>query len=195
MGIYLDQISQNEIKNLFALLKNKQFTELVSLGEKLLLNFKNSAVIHNFLGIGNYNLKNYNESIKSFETAISLDPQDINIKNNYATLLMNLGVNAVSKQKFKEAKYIFKKAITTNPKYAPAYTNLGNVYTQLHNYKEAIRNHKKSIEINPKNPHAHNNLGMAYKSLEMDEKLPSELMFVRPQLLPRDKNIDSLAPN
>ena len=51
MGIYLDQISQNEIKNLFALLKNKQFTELVSLGEKLLLNFKNSAVIHNFLGI------------------------------------------------------------------------------------------------------------------------------------------------
>ena len=100
MVTYLDhnQILQNEIKNLHALLKNKQFKELVSLGERLLLNSENSATVHNFLGVGNYNLKNFNESIKNFETAINLDPQNINIRNNYSTLLINLGINAVSEQ-------------------------------------------------------------------------------------------------
>ena len=172
MVTYLDhnQILQNEIKNLHALLKNKQFKELVSLGERLLLNSENSATVHNFLGVGNYNLKNFNESIKNFETAINLDPQNINIRNNYSTLLINLGINAVSEQTLEKAKTFFIKAITISPKYAPAYTNLGNIYTQLRDYKKAIKNHKKSIEINPENAHAHNNLGIAYKNLEMDEE-------------------------
>ncbi len=115
---------------------------------------------------------------KSFEKALKLNPNDIDLLNCYASYNMLLCKNQLALEQFNKAIKIapknvdsynnrgvckinmghyneaikdFNKAIRLDPKYCGAYSGRGKCNIQLSNYQTAIKDFDKVIKLDPKN--------------------------------------------
>ena len=70
---------------------------------------------------------------------------------------------------YKNAKDLFKKALSINPNYGSAHSNLGTVYRELGRIKEAISCFKKALKIDPENPNYYYNIGNILQDAEQIE--------------------------
>lgn len=64
--------------------------------------------------------------------------------------------------KIADAVFMYKKAITTNPKFYKSYYNLGNIYLEDEKPFLAIENYRKANTLNPQFAYSYYNLGCAY---------------------------------
>ncbi|MCL7763682.1 tetratricopeptide repeat protein [Polaribacter sp. Z014] len=122
------------------------------------LNLKTNA---DFVGSrmkrGDYYLKQGNmaKAIESFESALSIDNINNQIRISLATLYYN-------NKEYKKAEDAFKIVIEQEPKYGPVYYSLALMYAELNRVDEAIVQLKKASKIMPDNIRVYYNLGLLY---------------------------------
>jgi tetratricopeptide (TPR) repeat protein/S1-C subfamily serine protease len=132
-------------------------------------------------------LDKYDKAIKSLDLAIQLEPNDLKLLNEKASVLIdskqynraiaiydemiqkypeayvyvNRGVAKVGLGNNQDAIIDFDRAIAINPKLARAYKNRGAAKLGLGNNQDAIIDFDRAIAINPKLARAYNNRGAA----------------------------------
>ena len=132
--------------------------------------------------------KKYDEAIREFEAAVSLDPENaeahlmlgltyaakrdldkalehtqrsITIKPSYSAY-NNLGLIYANKGQFQNGIEAYEHALELNPKSYAAWHQLGKLASSNANFTKSIEAFTKAIELNPKFPEAYQGLGSAY---------------------------------
>tara|TARA_B100001996_G_C18657665_1_gene591830 strand:+ start:134 stop:1699 length:1566 start_codon:yes stop_codon:yes gene_type:complete len=100
----------------------------------------------------------YEESIFSFQGAITQCPKK-------ALLFNSLGLTYLHKGDIENALDCFKNASEYNPSYYPSYINLGNAYLRASNSHRAIQYFEEAIQIDSKDIRGYINLSLLYKSI------------------------------
>ena len=153
-------------------LKINQIIQMHSLGqtyeaikelEVLIRENASEALLFNISGVLYKEIGNSDKAIKSFESALLIDP-------NYAEANYNLGLTFDELNEINSAINHYEKAILINPQYPDALNNLGNLYKNNNRIELGIKCFKKAIDIEPNFVSAWNNLGNGYKDLNHLEK-------------------------
>lgn len=108
-----------------------------------------SADEWNKQGIASINDGKFDESIKCFDKALKLDPQN-------TTYLSNKGAGLVYAKQFGNALGCFDEAIKIEPHDDNVWDNKGSTLHKLERYTDAILSFDEAIKINPKNANAWN---------------------------------------
>jgi superkiller protein 3 len=127
----------------------------VEMLEQLAVSFPEDANVYYELGNTYYEQTQPDDARRSYEKALTLDPQLNPARVNLAMLL-------AESDESDSAKILLKKAIEINPNDAKAYTNLGVVYYTEMNIDAAVKQFTRALEIEPGNLEAHYNLGLAF---------------------------------
>ncbi|WP_024654053.1 tetratricopeptide repeat protein [Borrelia persica] len=137
--------------------KQENFQEAETNYEKI-ANITNNEEDYYKLGIIKFKLKKYEESIKAFDTAISINPKH---KKAYT----NKGTSLILLNKQQQAIEEFKKAIAIDQNYDNAYYKKGIAEEQSDDKQNAFTSFKKAYEIT-KNPHYALKAGIIANHLE-----------------------------
>ncbi|WP_242040423.1 tetratricopeptide repeat protein [Anabaena subtropica] len=112
--------------------------------------------LHYHLGIAYSRLKNYQQAITHYETAIKLPIYPIlklGAYNNLGSLLKASG-------DLNGAKKAYETALKIDPKFATGHYNLGMICKTLNLFTEAIACYQKAIKLKPNYAEAYQNLGV-----------------------------------
>ncbi|BCS92331.1 MAG: beta-barrel assembly-enhancing protease [Metallosphaera javensis (ex Sakai et al. 2022)] len=109
----------------------------------------------------------YEEAIKEYDQAISLDPRNPDYHYNKGIALRILG-------RYEEALREFEQAISLDPKDPFYHYNKGLALAELGRYEEAIKEYDQAISLDPNNPFYHNNKGNALRNLGRYEEAIKE---------------------
>lgn len=113
----------------------------------------------NSIGLGNLNLKKFDEAEKNFRRAIS-------INSNYFEAFFNLGITQKNQKKFEDAYDSYTKCLDINPNSIDAAINRANLMLEnICNYDLASKEYRKIIEKKPNNPLGYYGLAKAFKLL------------------------------
>ena len=96
--------------------------------------------IYNIFGLINFQLKEYYEAIKNWNTATKLNPQ-------YSFAYNNLGNAYLILKKYNEALKNYNQATIIKNDYFEAFYNKANVLVKLEKFDEALKNYEQSIKI------------------------------------------------
>jgi tetratricopeptide (TPR) repeat protein len=115
----------------------------------------------NYIARANYFWRNnkYNEAIKDFTKASSIDPNDPNIFIKRGFVYVN------SLEQFENAVADFTQAIDLSQDKSEAYGSRAYAYWKMQDFRKSIEDYKKIVELDPKNANSHLNLGNAYFNL------------------------------
>lgn len=138
-----------------ALEERNDWLGLLKLSTEWVKNDSNNAFAHYVLGIAYQELGQYENAIKTFITALSIQPI-------YPSALNNLGNAYSGLKRYELAAESFRKVLSIKPNDETAWFNLGTTYTKLKQYDMAISALKSAIEIAPEDLDAWNNLGINY---------------------------------
>jgi len=156
-------LSKEQINAVMTLYSSGKFNDAIAAIKALNEGFPNIPLLFNILGACYQSLKQFDASIKMFETAVSLKP-------DYAEALFNLGVVLKVSGRPNLAVESYKKAIALLPNYLGAHHNLGNALKQLGRLEEAVISYQNAIAIKPDYAEAYNNLGVTFMSLRRFEE-------------------------
>ncbi len=101
----------------------------------------------------------FEEAIKHYSTALSLEYSQPEAHNNLGAALMQL-------ERVDEAIISFTNATRINPKFGKAFKNLGAAYSEKELFEQAVASFKKAVQANTKYAEAHNGLGNALGNLK-----------------------------
>ncbi len=153
------------IDHLKTLLNNRKFSEAFQKADTIIKQHPKSFILWNILGVSLYELKKFDDAIKSYQKAIYFN-------SKYAHAYINLGIALRVQGKLDEAINISKKAVLIEPHNPLAYNNLGALFTEQGKFDEAIKVYKKVILLQPNYAEAYNNLGVALRELgKVDEAI------------------------
>lgn len=141
---------------------------------KKAVNLRPAAESYFNIGLANYYLKQYRESVDAYRAAIRLDPY------NSADAYYALGLVYRDWGKADEEIQAYKQAIKLRPDFTSAYERLGSRYFRSKKYSEAAEVYRQLSSLKPADAGAHNSLGETY--LEMNkhnEALESFRMAIR----------------
>jgi len=93
-------------------------------------------------GVYYYNIREYNESLQSYQKYLEINPQDAGAWNNKGIDLALLG-------RTKDALNAFYAAANINTSYAEPWYNMGMIFDLTQDYNNAVQAYNKAIEINP----------------------------------------------
>lgn len=134
----------------------------------------NDQMTHAHLLLGNVNLRlnKLEEALKNYEQAAALEPQNVMIKVNYASILMK---NNELRKSLDLVNELGNEGNFINTSlYQEMIAELGNRFLATGKMKEAIPLLKKVIAFDPENPDAWLNLGSTYFGInQLDQALES----------------------
>jgi tetratricopeptide (TPR) repeat protein len=170
--------------------RNSVWKDEIILWKDVVNKSPNQEVAHYNLGNAYQDQDLVDNAIKSYETAIKLNPAKrietyynlavaynskgmvdkaiqqyktlIYIKSDHYMAHTNLGIAYNAKGLTEKAIKHYKTAIRLKPDEAKPHYNLGNVYLSMRNYPEAIKQYKITIGLAPTYAEAHLKLGNAY---------------------------------
>jgi len=122
----------------------------------------------NCLGVAHLNKGEFDEALKAFEQALSLDHNYPIAVNNLGSLYLSIYLKTKEQKARQKAVELFREAINLDPRYEPAYNGLGIALKTAGDLAGAITNWKKAAELKPDYGFALYNLGLAY--LQRGEK-------------------------
>ena len=96
-----------------------------------------------------------NETIREFQAALWINPDDPDAHTNLGRVYGQLG-------RLDEAVRQYQAALRVDPDHVLAHTNLAAVYGKLGRLEEGIREFEAALHIDPNHADAHANLGIAY---------------------------------
>ena len=141
----------DNVKQLVVEFQNGKFSECEKEAISLLEHYKDDYFLYNFLGLCQYKLKKFSQSINTYKSAIK-------IKKDYPEALNNLGSSLTEIGKLEEAKECFVKAINIKPDYLVSLNNLAGTYYDLAEYDSALNSYNNVLKINPKFPEVEDNI-------------------------------------
>lgn len=128
------------------------------------------APVQHLFGLLKSGTGEYEESIRSFERALEIDPKYTASYREMANVYNEIGDTD-------RALDTYQKAIKLKPEYGEGYKDLGVYHLSNGNFDGAIKNFKQVVAITPNNSKSFSNLGVAYfykgdseKAREMFEK-------------------------
>ena len=101
-------------------------------------------------------LGDFKKAEESVKEGLKLDPKNVMLYNNMATILAERGL-------FDEAVNELKTALSFKPDYLKAYYNIGLIYENRGFINGAVSEFEKAINIEPNNPVSYLYLGELYK--------------------------------
>ena len=174
-----------------------KYSELISFGQKVSMQFPEKAIIPNIIGAGHAALNQLSNAIDYYKKALKLEPKNaqvlnnlgltyktigdfkqanqcfeksISIKPNFAEAFNNLALSLKEERKFEKAIVSLEKAIELKNNYAEAYYNLGNIFSVVGELAKSIKMFLKALDIKPDYFDAYNNLGAVYNLTKDYEK-------------------------
>ena len=141
----------DNVKQLVVEFQNGKFSKCEKEAISLLEHYKDDYFLYNFLGLCQYKLKKFSQSINTYKSAIK-------IKKDYPEALNNLGSSLIEIGKLEEAKECFVKAINIKPDYLVSLNNLAGTYYDLAEYDSALNSYNNVLKINPKFPEVEDNI-------------------------------------
>lgn len=150
----------------------------------LILNIK---FVQGFNAFGNLmrKEKNYELAIALFETALTREPENVPILNNYATCHLEMGNKSRAKEIYLQAYHLDNNLFEIN-------CNLSNLYCKeckknykdkiliflfLDNYEKALEHISKAKELEPENAKVYNILSSIYNSVNLKDSAISSLKY------------------
>lgn len=117
-----------------------------------------------YAGVGERQLSEgeYDEAVKSFETALSYNPQNTAAVLAMSEALTRKGRALLEADSPDEASLAFKSAVEKDPKNAVAYSGLGLVSEKVSNYTDAAWNYERALVLDPKLTELYARLGSVY---------------------------------
>jgi tetratricopeptide (TPR) repeat protein len=103
---------------------------------------KETASVHNKLGVALLQLSKYNDAKKEFERSVKLD-------NKYPEAHNNLGVIHYVSRHYGPAIKEYGRAIRIRPENASFHSNLGSAYFSRKDFDKAMREYTRAMEIDP----------------------------------------------
>ncbi len=100
-----------------------------------------------------YRLYDHDNSIKEFETGLSIDPADT-VEPKKAIVYYMRSHPYFAKQDYMNSIGDLNKALVDNPKYVEAFFMRGNVNKKTSQFQSAISDYTKTIQLDPKNADA-----------------------------------------
>jgi tetratricopeptide (TPR) repeat protein len=144
------------LNNLSVLLRGKgELPEAIELQRKAAEEHPTWGLMHRNLASVLTQNRNFKEAIASFETAIKLDPNDIESHYNLGLVLSETQPDPQSVEK---ALRHFQAAVQLQPRFAEAHFSAGNALYRLGKVDEAIQSFRNAIECEPRHARACNNL-------------------------------------
>ncbi|MEI8344630.1 MAG: tetratricopeptide repeat protein [Candidatus Omnitrophota bacterium] len=121
------------------------------------LNLVGTSWARNWVNAGDayVKMKDYNEALRQYESAIRVEPDSFVANNAMGMILIRMG-------DYPAAQPYLEKAIRLEPDHASAYTNLGMCHYTRGDGATAKRFFEKALELKSDSAEAHNNLGMLY---------------------------------
>jgi tetratricopeptide (TPR) repeat protein len=96
----------------------------------------------------------YQQSLKTFERALELNPTS-------SELLTNVGYVLCELERYLDARQTLEKALSINPEDHEAYGNLGVVFIRMENYPMAAQALTRAVQIAPQSVNGYCNLAKA----------------------------------
>jgi len=118
-------------------------------------------------------------SIKYYDNAIKLNPEDIETRHNKAYALQNLG-------RIQDAILQYKENILVDSTYELSYYNLGILYKNIDSINESIQMLSKSILLNPEEAYTYYTRGECY--LKINDKMAAKKDFEKALSLRPEEN-------
>lgn len=139
---------------------------------KILSQIPNHADSLHYLGLSKYQQGKSNEAIMLINSAISYNPNDIEMQLNMALILSEI-------RQFRIARDIYIKIVTAAPNLSIVHNNLSQIYNKLGEESSYVYHCNKAYELDPDNPiimNAYANLLMLqFKFVDAIEVLKSTL--------------------
>ncbi len=157
------EIDKNLYNSLINYYNSKEYIKLKHLIEKNIIDYPESFILHNLLGVTKKILGNQIEAIISLKKAIKINPNNADVYNN-------LGLTYIELKKIDQAVLNFKKSINLDKNNPFYYNNLGTALLESNNLEEAEQNLNKAIGLKSNFFLAYNNLGLIYKKIKKFDK-------------------------
>ena len=141
----------DNVKKLIVKFQKNEFSKCEQESISLLRHYKDDYFLYNFLGLCQYKLRKFNESIETYKKAID-------IKKDYPEALNNLGSSLIEIGELIKAKECFIKAINIKPDYLVSLNNLAGTYFDLAEYDNALNTYNNVLKVNPKFPEVEDNI-------------------------------------
>ena len=162
--IRLTKAQLNEVVKLYS---SGQIKKTLSTIETLIKNFPYELSLFNIRGVCYMAIGQLESAVKSFEKAITINP-------NYAEAHYNIGVALQGLGKLDEAIKSYEKAIAIKHEYPNAHNNLGNILLELRQLDAAVDHFEWAVAFKPDYAEAHNNLGVTFQELgQLDMSITS----------------------
>jgi tetratricopeptide (TPR) repeat protein len=97
----------------------------------------------------------YKEAAIEYETALRLQPQDVETRTLYGEMLSRYGSKSAAQTEFEQAK-------AEDPTDSRVYYKQGNAYYDQQKFDLAIGSYLRAVNLDPQNKFAQNNLGVVY---------------------------------
>ena len=183
--------TQTEINSVIALYSNGQMQEALDAIDTLTKDYPNEPLLYNISGVCYKAIGQLDAAVKSFEKALAIKPDYIEVNYNLGVTLKELG-------RLEDAVKSYEKAVALKPDYADAHYNLGNTLKELGQSAAAVKSYEKALAVNPDDAEAHNNLGNVFKDLgQLDDAVKSyeRALAIKPDYLVPQHMINALTGN
>ncbi len=117
------------------------------------------AAAHVYLGIAQFDQRQFEASVNSYRRAIELQPRFAIAWNNLGNSLRMLG-------ELDEADRCFQKAIDQQPSYLSPRKNRGTLWVWAGEIERGLASYAEGLRMAPDDPELHRNLGVIYLLLE-----------------------------
>ena len=179
------RLSETHIKSVVALYSNGQMQEALDAIDALTKDYPNEPLLYNISGVCYKAIGQLDDAVKSFEKALAIKPDYIEVNYNLGVTLKELG-------QLEDAVKSYEKAVALKPDYAEAHDNLGNALKELGQLDAAVKSYEKAVTLKPDFAEAHNNLGNTFKELgQLDEavKCYEKALAVNPDFSEAHNNL------
>ena len=156
--MYQQEPLQEQINSIIALFSSGQVQEALDAVAVLIKDYPNEALLFNISGAFYQAIGQLDESVKSFEKAVT-------INSDYAEAHYNLGVTLQQLGQFEAAMKSYKQALAIKQAYPNAHNNLGTMLQELGQLDAAVKSYEQAIAIKPDYAEAYNNLGNVLREL------------------------------
>jgi predicted O-linked N-acetylglucosamine transferase (SPINDLY family) len=144
---------------LIADVKYFQATEVLSRALKI---DHSHALVHFNLGIALQNIGQFDESLLSYENAISIEPGLFGAWLNKGGVLHSL-------QRHQDALLAYEQALKMKPDYSEAWSSRSSILNSLGRFEEGLSDSERALQINPNFFMAWSNKALSLNSLQRHE--------------------------
>jgi tetratricopeptide (TPR) repeat protein len=155
--------TENIIKIIINKFKNNNFDFVIEKSSFLLKELKNNDLLWTLQGVSFLNKNDEFNCIKCLQTAIEINPKNIDARNY-------LGIAYKKLNNLAEAEKYYLECIKINPNYIGSLLNLANLKIIINNFDEAISLYIKALKIDENVENIYINLAHAYQSTRQFEK-------------------------